>query len=135
VRSPILIACAVRRMLSAYEQDTVEHTKDFVACIGGSFSHETWNSNHGQQCWDTHNSSCFSNPSCHECMPIPETAPYDVDCSWIKDRKEVAGGTGIENGVGASEDEQYLSAFYCESRSQPSVAAVAVPTTCAPVLF
>lgn len=100
------------RMVSAYEQDTIEHTKDFVSCIGGTFSDVQWNLEHGQACWDKHNSSCFSNPRCHDCVPIPAAAPYNVDCSWIKNRAEVAGGTGILDGVGASEEEQYLSAFY-----------------------
>jgi hypothetical protein len=38
--------------------------------------------------------------------------PYDVDCSWIEDRELTLGGTGAAAGVGASESEQYLSAFY-----------------------
>ena len=100
------------RMVSAYEQDSIEHTKDFVSCISADFSAEEWNAKHGQLCWDNHNSSCFYNPACHDCVPIPPEAPYNVNCDWIKDRAVVAGGTGVDDRVGASEDEQYLSAFY-----------------------
>eukprot|EP01047_Picozoa_sp_COSAG01_P081115 COSAG01_NODE_16042_length_1275_cov_1.243197_1_plen_94_part_10 len=45
------------------------------------------------------------------CAPIPRDQPYDVDCSWIKNRLEHVGGTGLGDGVGASEGEQYLAAF------------------------
>lgn len=92
-------------MVNAYAQDTVNHTKDFVACIGGSFSDTAWNQKHGMACQN------LGGPA-HACAPIPELAPYDVDCSWIEDRSTSAGGTGIDDGVGASEGEQYLSAFY-----------------------
>lgn len=92
-------------MVSAYEQDTVNHTKDFVACTGDGFDAIAWNLKHGQACQN------LGGPS-HACVPIPPQAPYDVDCSWIMDRAESAGGTGNSKGVGASESEQYLSAFY-----------------------
>ena len=60
-----------------YSQDTYNHTRDFVACVGGDFSPARWNSVHGSSC----NSTKFGG-----CVPIPADYPYDVDCSWIKDR-------------------------------------------------
>ena len=46
------------------------------------------------------------------CAPIPEDRPHEVDCSWIKSRFTTFGGTGYDDGVGASESEQYNSALY-----------------------
>eukprot|EP01050_Picozoa_sp_SAG11_P009572 SAG11_NODE_910_length_6585_cov_7.205520_7_plen_413_part_00 len=86
----------------ADDQGSVNRTKDYVSCIGGYFDASQWNAKHG--------SSCI--PADEVCNPIPKETPYDVDCSWIKDRDKVLGGTGYGNGVGASEGEQYLSAFY-----------------------
>ena len=91
-------------MVSAYEQDTVNHTKDFIACSGDGFVDSEWNDKHGMACQNS------GQPS-HACVPIPEFAPYDVDCSWISARSKL-GGTGYADGVGAPESEQYLSAFY-----------------------
>jgi hypothetical protein len=88
-------------MVSSYDQGGINQTKDFVSCIGGGFDAVAWNSKHGASC-----------DGGYACAPVPEEAPYDVDCSWIRDRKTVAGGTGFSDGVGASEGEQYLSAFY-----------------------
>lgn len=45
------------------------------------------------------------------CAPIPRDQPYDVDCSWIRNRLQHVGGTGLGDGIGASEGEQYLAAF------------------------
>ena len=88
-------------MVNAYEQATVNMTKDYIACIGGGFSDAGWNDKHGASC-----------PHKYSCVPIPPENPYDVDCSWIESRMQVLGGTGFADGVGASEGEQYLSAFY-----------------------
>ena len=39
--------------------------------------------------------------------------PYNVDCSWIRDRMTPdLGGTGDADYVGASESTQYVTAFY-----------------------
>jgi hypothetical protein len=93
-------------MVSAYDQGTINKTKDFVSCISSDYDAEAWNAKHG--------SSCEANfkPGDVPCAPIPKEHPYDVDCSWIKDRKTTFGGTGYADGIGASESEQYLSAFY-----------------------
>ena len=88
-------------MVNAYAQDTVNKTKDFVSCIGNDFDDKQWNSIYGSSC--THK---------YKCIPIPPENPYDVDCSWIQSRSQVLGGTGYDNGVGASEGEQYLQSFY-----------------------
>lgn len=88
-------------MLRAYEQETINKTRDYVACSGGGFNDIEWNSVHGSSC--AHQ---------YKCIPVPAEHPYDVDCSWIKSRSMVLGGNGADNGVGASEGEQYLSAFY-----------------------
>lgn len=88
-------------MVNAYAQDTVNKTKDFVSCIGNGFNDAEWNSIYGASC--THK---------YKCIPVPPENPYDVDCSWIESRSEVLGGTGFDNGVGASAGEQYLSSFY-----------------------
>jgi hypothetical protein len=121
------------RMVSAYEQDSIEHTKDFVSCISPDFSADEWNAKHGQLCWDNHNSSCFNHPVCHECVPIPPEKPYNVNCNWIKDRALVSGGTGVDDKVGASEDEQYLSAFYFSLVTVTTVGYVSRPHACRPV--
>eukprot|EP01047_Picozoa_sp_COSAG01_P028872 COSAG01_NODE_1957_length_8805_cov_22.976344_4_plen_532_part_00 len=88
-------------MLSAYEQPTTNMTKDFISCSGSGFDPLAWNLKHGSSCVDK-----------YKCTPIPKEVPYDVDCSWIKDRTETLGGTGSADGIGASAGEQYLSAFY-----------------------
>jgi len=93
-------------MVSAYDQGTINTTKDFVSCIGGGFNDKDWNSKHGSTCEANYK------PGDQPCAPIPKEMPYDVDCSWIKDRATSLGGTGFADGVGASQDEQYLSAFY-----------------------
>ena len=93
-------------MVTLYGQDdgaggiSINKTKDFIMCIGReSFDQEKYNSHHGSSC------------NKRMCAPIPESNPYDVDCGWIISKNEV-GGTGDDNGVGAAESTQYLSAFY-----------------------
>jgi hypothetical protein len=98
-------------MVSAYAQDTVNMTKDFVSCIGEGFDQDVWNSRHGSTCINTCAQNNVSAHRCY-CIPIPTEHPYDVDCSWILSSTETFGGTGFDDGVGASEGEQYLSAFY-----------------------
>ena len=87
-------------MVDAYEQETVNKTKDYISCIGGSFDATAWNAKHGSNCTG------------YKCAPIPEQNPYDVDCSWIESRRDTLGGTGFAKGIGASQHEQYLSAVY-----------------------
>ena len=101
-------------MLKAYEQDTINHTKDYVACIGGSFDASVWNAKHGLSCWNGLSSwnAKHGLPGGHGCAPIPKQLPYDVNCSWIKDRLQTLGGQGDGEKVGASESSQYLAAFY-----------------------
>jgi hypothetical protein len=90
-------------MQGVYGQDSVNHTKDFVSCSGEDFSAEAWNSVHGSSC----KLDEFS------CAPIPENRPYNVDCSWIRNRMTPElGGTGDADYVGASESTQYVTAFY-----------------------
>lgn len=88
-------------MVSAYSQDSIYKTKDFVSCIGGTFNDSRWNQKHGAACIDK-----------YTCFPVPKENAYDVNCSWIKDRETELGGTGDDDGVGASASSQYLSAFY-----------------------
>lgn len=72
----------------------VNRTKDYISCISEEFNSLSWNQRHGSICQGA-------------CVPIPKGAPYDVDCSWIT---EDSGGTSTA--VGASERDQYLTAFY-----------------------
>ena len=87
-------------MLVAYKQDTINKTKDFLSCIGGSFDMNDWNSRHGSSCKGYH------------CAPVPAGNPYDVDCTWIEDRMLIPGGSGDAHHTGASQETQYLTAFY-----------------------
>eukprot|EP01048_Picozoa_sp_COSAG05_P010477 COSAG05_NODE_925_length_6575_cov_68.709320_2_plen_893_part_00 len=79
----------------------INHTKDYIQCIGDDFSAAEWNSKHG--------SSCTLGVGCN---PVPPHAARDVDCSWIQDASEVVGATGTSRGVGAAEAIQYRAAFY-----------------------
>jgi hypothetical protein len=93
-------------MVSAYDQGTINKTKDYVSCIGGGYDATDWNSKHGSTCEANYK------PGDLPCAPIPKEYPYDVNCDWIKDRSATFGGTGFADGIGASDSEQYLSAFY-----------------------
>ena len=59
------------------DQD-LNHTKDFIQCIGEEFNADDWNAKHG--------ASCTLGVGCN---PVPPHAPRDVDCSWIEDADEV----------------------------------------------
>jgi len=96
-------------MVNAYAQDTVNMTKNFIRCSGKGFDSVKWNEEHGSNCTAI---ALERGQSPFKCDPIPAEAPFDVDCSWIMSREETLGGTGADDGVGASEGEQYLSAFY-----------------------
>ena len=64
------------RWVGEFGQDTDNQTKDFVSCTGGTFDAGSWNSVHGTSC----------KYNAYGCAPVPEDFPYDVDCSWIRDR-------------------------------------------------
>ena len=82
-------------MAVKYEQDSDNHTRDFIACFGKNFNQESWNSKHGSSCEEG-------------CAYVPKENPYDVDCSWIGE----GWGLGDAVGVGLHEDHQYIDAFY-----------------------
>ena len=83
-------------MANMYEQDSSNHTKDYVACsgdgIGGgsSFDDELWNSKHGSACYTAH-----PGEDTHSCAPIPEEYPYDVHCDWIVSRRAATSRGGV----------------------------------------